>query len=153
MPFTPRRNDALVSALNFMNRIIIIALLLSAPLAVAQKYELMPNSGKVLSRACNLVLDVNFYHPRKIKNRFEAFDLGYCLGMVKGVYEAGSGNYFCPKDGLAIKGLLEITVQFVAQHPDLQEKDPADIIRWAFTDEFPCPNQNHPESDTQGGAQ
>lgn len=134
-----------------MTRIFTVALLLSASLAVAQKQKSEPDTGKTLSRQCSLALDVNFYHPRKIKNKREAYALGFCLGLIKGVYETGSGSGdFCPKDGVAARDIMDLTVRFVAEHPALQEKDPADIIRWALTDEYPCPEKDRSsENDSQ----
>ena len=131
-----------------MIRIIALAFLLSAPLAVAQRRH---DTSDNLSRQCGLTLDVNVYHPRKVKSKFEAYDLGFCLGLVKGVYTTGSGNGdFCPKDNVPLKDILELTVRFVDMHPDLQKKDPADIVRWALTDEFPCPdNDRSNQHDTQ----
>lgn len=69
----------------------------------------------------------------------EAFDLGYCLGLIKGVYENLNGEVdFCPTDGVSIRKATELTVTFVQAHPDLKDKDSADIVRWALTDAFPC---------------
>jgi hypothetical protein len=130
-----------------MNRVLAIVLLLSASFAVAQgQHDISDN----LSRQCGLALDVNVYHPRKIKSKFEAYDLGFCLGMIKGVYTTGSGRDFCPKDGVPVKDTIELTVKFVVAHPDLQKKDSADIVRWALSDEFPCHKQDRSnEADSE----
>jgi hypothetical protein len=45
------------------------------------------STGIGIQRACSTGLDLNYLHPRKVKTHREAFDLGYCLGLIKGVYE------------------------------------------------------------------
>lgn len=106
------------------------------------------DTGTGIQRACSTALDLNYLHPRKVKTQREAFDLGYCLGLIKGVYENLNGEVdFCPTDGVSIRKVTELTVSFVQAHPDLKDKDSADIVRWALTDGFPC----HPgaaKSDT-----
>jgi hypothetical protein len=106
------------------------------------------DTGTGIQRACSTALDLNYLHPRKVKTHREAFDLGYCLGLIKGVYENLNGEVdFCPTDGVSIRKVTELTVSFVQTHPDLKDKDSADIVRWALTDGFPC----HPvdaKSDT-----
>ena len=97
------------------------------------------DTGTGLQRACSTALDLNYLHPRKVKTQREAFDLGYCLGLIKGVYENLNGEVdFCPTDGVSIRKVTELTVSFVQAHPDLKDKDSADIVRWALTDGFPC---------------
>ena len=97
------------------------------------------NTGMGIQRACSTTLDLNFIHPRKAKTQQEAFDLGFCLGLVKGVYEnLNSKVDFCPANGVPIRKVAELTVSFVQDHPDLKDKDSADIVRWALTDAFPC---------------
>ena len=55
------------------------------------------DTGAGIQRACSTALDLNYLHPRKVKTQREAFDLGYCLGLVKGVYENLNGEVdFCP---------------------------------------------------------
>jgi Rap1a immunity proteins len=106
------------------------------------------STGIGVQRACSTALDLNYLHPRKVKTHREAFDLGYCLGLIKGVYENLNGEVdFCPTDGVSIRKVTELTVSFVQTHPELKDKDSADIVRWALTDGFPC----HPadaKSDT-----
>ena len=102
------------------------------------------NRGTGIQRACSTALDMNFIHPRKAKTQQEAFDLGFCLGLVKGVYEnLNSKVDFCPRlasatDGVPLRKTTELVVSFVEAHPDLKDKDSADIVRWALTDAFPC---------------
>lgn len=113
------------------------------------------SDGKAILRECSLALDVNVYHPRKLKKRSEAFDLGYCLGLVEGIYANISGRDFCPPDNVGTPRVLELTVNFVKSHPELQDKDGADIVRWALSDEFPCPDKSHPkegDGDTEASA-
>jgi hypothetical protein len=96
-------------------------------------------TGIGIQRACSTALDLNYIHPRKVKTHREAFDLGFCLGLVKGVYENLNGEVdFCPTAGVSIRKVTELTVSFVQTHPDLKDKDSADIVRWALTDGFPC---------------
>lgn len=106
------------------------------------------DTGTGIQRACSTALDLSYLHPRKVTTQREAFDLGYCLGLIKGVYENLNGEVdFCPTDGVSIRKVTELTVSFVQAHPDLKDKDSADIVRWALTDGFPC----HPvdaKSDT-----
>ncbi len=107
-------------------------------------------TGIGIQRACSTALDPEDYlHPRKVKTHREAFDLGYCLGLVKGVYENLNGEVvFCPTDGVSIRKVTELTVSFVQTHPDLKDKDSADIVRWALTDGFPCHPADVQKSDT-----
>jgi hypothetical protein len=111
------------------------------------------DTGTGIQRACSTALDLNYVHPRKVKTQREAFDLGYCLGLIKGVYENLNGEVdFCPTDGASIRKVTELTVSFVQAHPDLKDKDSADIVRWALTDGFPC----HPadaKSDTHASTE
>jgi len=106
------------------------------------------DTGTGIQRACSTALDLNYLHPRKVKTQREAFDLGYCLGLIKGVYENLNGEVdFCPTDGVSIRKVTELTVSFVQAHPDLKDKDSADIVRWALTDGFPC-HQADAKSDS-----
>jgi hypothetical protein len=102
------------------------------------------NRGTGIQRACSITLDMNVIHPRKAKTQQEAFDLGFCLGLVKGVYEnLNSKVDFCPaNDGVPLRKTAELVVSFVQDHPDLKDKDSADIVRWALTDAFPCHAKN-----------
>ncbi len=101
---------------------------------VGQKQNPDENDGKTLLRACSLTLDVNVYHPRMVKGEREGFDLGFCLGVFKGVYTSSSGQDFCPSSDVPIRDGLELTVKFIKDHPELQEKDAADIVRWTLSD-------------------
>lgn len=106
-------------------------------------------TGIGIQRACSTALDLNYLHPRQVKTHREAFDLGYCLGLVKGVYENLNGEVdFCPTDGVSIRKVTELTVSFVQTHPDLKDKDSADIVRWALTDGFPR-HPTHAKSDSR----
>jgi hypothetical protein len=121
--------------------------LLLTTFSIGQKKDTIGgDNGQTLLRACSLTLDANVYHPRKLKNKFEGFDLGFCLGVFKGVYTSSSGRDFCAEQGIPIREGLKLTVKFIKDHPDLQEKDAADIVRWALSDEFPC--QRKQEGDT-----
>jgi hypothetical protein len=122
---------------------LILVLISSVSAAAKKKPERPVSDGKAILRECSLTLDLNVYHPRKVKNKFEAFDLGYCLGLVQGVYDNTSGEYFCPPDGVKTERVVEVTVKFVKDHPELQGREGADIVRWALSDEFPCPTKNH----------
>src|SRR5271155_4316515 len=69
------------------------------------------DTGTGIQRACSTALDLNYLHPRKVKTHREAFDLGYCLGLVKGVYENLNGEVdFCPPDSVSIRKITELTV-------------------------------------------
>lgn len=97
------------------------------------------DTGIGIQRACSTALDLNYLHPRKVETQQEAFDLGYCLGIIKGVYENLNGEVdFCPTSSASIRHAAELTVSFVKMHPDLKDKDSADIVRWALTDAYPC---------------
>ena len=81
---------------------------------------------------------MNAYHPRKVQGEREAFDLGFCLGLYKAAFTSGSGRDFCPAREVSLREGLELTVKFVADHPDLEKKDAADIVRWTLSEKFPC---------------
>ena len=138
---------------NTMKRFTILLLFVSLATLTAFGRKPAPadpsdSTGIGVQRACSTALDLNYLHPRKVKTHREAFDLGYCLGLIKGVYENLNGEVdFCPTDGVSIRKVTELTVSFVQTHPDLKDRDSADIVRWALTDGFPC----HPadaKSDT-----
>jgi len=123
---------------------VVVAVALLATFVVAQKGTRSTSDGTAVLRACSLTLDLNVYHPRNVKDKFEGFDLGYCLGLVQGVYANASGTEFCPGERkVETKEVLELVVKFVKVHPELKEKDGADIVRWALSDEFPC-RKNQP---------
>lgn len=133
-------------------RKILAALLVLAfivPNAFGEKQKVTTDGAGVL-RTCGFALDVSTNHPRRIKHRREAFDYGYCLGLVQGTYANASGDYFCPPDGVKTAHVFELAVNFVKAHPELERKDGADIVRWALSDEYPCPDKDRSEeSDTQ----
>jgi hypothetical protein len=124
--------------------------LLVVPSAFGQKKKVpRPTAdGTIVLRECSLTLELNTYHPRNVKNTDEAFDIGNCLGLVQGVYANASGNYFCPPDGVGIAHVLDLVVRFVKEHPELEQKDGADIVRWALSDEYPCTDKDSRESDS-----
>jgi Rap1a immunity proteins len=106
------------------------------------------DTGAGVQRACSTALEVNYLHPRKTKTHRESFDLGYCLGLIKGVYENLNGEVdFCPADNVSLRQITEVTLDFVKAHPELKDRDSADIVRWALTDGFPCHSTNA-KSDT-----
>jgi len=135
--------------------VLVVLALLTVPQIVAQKEspKISTSDGKALLRECSLTLDVNVYHPREVKNKFEAFDLGYCLGLVQGVYANTSGTTFCSTRDIQVREVLELTVKFLKAHPELQGKDSADIVRWALSDEFPCLEKGRSKDDPQTEAQ
>jgi hypothetical protein len=59
----------------------------AATAALGQKSPPDFQTGAGIQKACSTALDLNVYHPRKVKRHREAFELGLCLGLVKGVYE------------------------------------------------------------------
>jgi hypothetical protein len=135
-----------------MSRIaVLFVVLLVVPNVFAkEKIERGTTDGTAVLRECGLTLDLNVYHPRRVKNKQESFSIGYCTGLVQGVYANASGNYFCPPDGVNPIHVLELVVSFVKSHPDLEQKDGADIVRWALSDEYPCPDKGRSaDSDTQ----
>jgi len=134
-----------------MKRIAVLFMaLLVVPNALAEKQKDKPGSdGTAVLKECGLTLDLNVYHPRRVKNKQEAFGVGYCTGLVQGVYANTSGSDFCPPDGVKIQHVLELVVGFVKAHPDLEQKDAADIVRWALSDEYPCPAKSVEGNDTQ----
>jgi hypothetical protein len=70
--------------------------------------------------------------------------------MIKGVYENLNGDVdFCPTDHASVRKVVELTIGFVQAHPELKDKDSADIVRWALTDGFPC-RQEGVKSSTDG---
>jgi Rap1a immunity proteins len=135
-------------------RILLMFVLFSASLASARintAAEAQEDThGTGLLRACSLVLDVNVYHPRKIKHKLEAYDMGFCLGMIQGVYANVSGSYFCPTDGGHIEDVLKYLVKFIKHHPELEDKDSADIVRWSLSEEYPCSSGSESGGDQSG---
>jgi len=79
-----------------MTAVVAALALLVVPVGAQKRPPRSTSDGKAVLRACSLTLDLNVYHPRQVKNKFEAFDLGYCLGLVEGVYANASGTEFCP---------------------------------------------------------
>jgi len=106
--------------------------------AFGQTQEKEQDDARSLARACSLTLDVNVYHPRKVNGEHEAFDLGFCLGLYKATFTSGSGRDFCTPDNFSIREGLENVVTFIRSHPELQERDSVDIIRYALSERYPC---------------
>jgi len=130
----------------------LLALAFIVPNAFAEKPKAARSmgDGAAVLRTCGFALDVFVNHPRRIKHRLEAFDYGYCIGIVQGTYANASGHYFCPPDGVRFPHVLDLVVSFVKAHPELEQKDAADIVRWALSDEYPCPDKDRSgDSDTQ----
>jgi Rap1a immunity proteins len=119
-----------------------LALLMPNAFGAKQKPQQSIADGTAVLRTCSFALDVSVTRPRRIKHRRDAFDYGYCMGLVQGTYANASGNYFCPPDGVKTPRVLELVVNFVRAHPDLEQKDGADIVRWALADEYPCPDKD-----------
>jgi hypothetical protein len=119
--------------------------------AFGEKQKDQPRTdGTAVLKECGLTLDLMVYNPRRIKSKQEAYGVGYCTGLVQGVYANASGSSFCPPDGVKIPHVLELVVSFVKAHPDLERKDAADIVRWALSDEYPCADKDGGgEGDTQ----
>lgn len=128
---------------------LLVLALLIVPGAFGEKQKVTTDGTGVL-RECGITLDLTIYHPHRVKNKHEAFGIGYCTGLVQGVYANASGSSFCPPDGVRMQHVLELVVNFVKAHPDLEQKDGADIVRWALSDEYPCPDKDRSEeSNTQ----
>lgn len=94
--------------------------------------------GKEIGEDCELMLDTTVYHPRKLKTRREAYRIGYCMGITQAAYANASGSAFCPPDGVPYRHVFDLVVRFTKEHQDLLEKDAADVVRWALSDEYPC---------------
>jgi Rap1a immunity proteins len=58
---------------------------------------------------------------------------------------------FCPGDP-SVRQIVENVVSFVNMHPELKEKDSADVVRWSLSDAFPCDDKDL-ESDTEATRQ
>ena len=91
-------------AVKLLTTALLLVLTLAPVNAAAKKAERPVSDGKAILRECSLTLDLNVYHPRKVKDKFKAFDLGYCLGLVEGVFDNTSGEYFCPADHVKTEG-------------------------------------------------
>lgn len=86
-----------------MRRIaILLVVLLVVPNAFAKEktHQKITTDGTAVLRECGLTLEINVYHPRRVKNKQEAFGVGYCTGLLQGVYANASGSSFCPPDGV-----------------------------------------------------
>jgi len=107
--------------------------------------------GTAIGRDCQLALNLLVYHPRKVRNKREAAEYAYCLGIVQATYINNSGTDFCPPDGVDMNYFFELVVRFTKQHPDLLDRDAAEVTRWALTDAYPCQKQPEgPEADANG---
>jgi hypothetical protein len=102
--------------------VLFVVVLLVVPNVFAKEkiHQRSTTDGTAVLRECSLVLELNVYHPRKVKNMDEAFDLGNCLGLVQGVYANASGSSFCPPDGVKTPHVLDLVVRFVKEHPELE---------------------------------
>lgn len=136
---------------NVLAALLVLALLVPNALGEKQKAAQSNGDGAAVLRTCSFALYVAENHPRRIKHKRDAFDYGYCMGLVQGTYaNASAGNLFCPPDGVRLRRIFELVVSFVKAHPDLEQKDGADIVRWALSDEYPCPDKDRStDSDTQ----
>ncbi len=131
--------------------LLVVAFIVPNAFGEKQKAAKSQGDGAAVLRTCSVVLDFSTNHPRRIMHKRDAFDYGYCMGLVQGTYaNASAGHLVCPPDGVGFPHVLDLVVTFVKSHPDLEQKDGADIVRWALSDEYPCPDKDRSaDSDTQ----
>lgn len=99
--------------------------------------------GKLLQKYCSAVPEfqqnpVNFNRGR---------DLGYCLGLLKGIremnhfYELKSPKqaYFCLNGtSLTNQRAAQLVLDYLQQHPEHLERNDSVVVIQAFRSAFPC---------------
>jgi hypothetical protein len=106
---------------------LVLAALFTLPSTAKDKVDRTQRNGTAISPECTIVLALNERVSHRLLNKGEAYDCGYCFGMVTGIYQNISGSEFCPGDNVPMPHVLELVVRFVKNHPELSQKDDADI--------------------------
>jgi len=70
-------------------------------------------------------------------NKTNAFDSGYCLGMVEGVVSFADDGCF-PADVTFAQG-ERVVVKYLTDHPNQLHWGAPVLVRLALVDAFPCP--------------
>ena len=75
------------------------------------------------------------------------FDLGVCVGYVRGAYDAfsvaqgapGTAKSFCPEQGIPARKLEEIATQYMSEHSAESQSNAISTLKVTFAQAFPCP--------------
>jgi len=59
-------------------------------------------------------------------------------GYVVGVFDSGNGRLWCADDQVSVRQVIDITFNYLDQHPESRRFEAASIVREALSDAFPC---------------
>jgi hypothetical protein len=113
---------------------LIVLLLLSFKIAIAQ-------DGYALFSSCQ---NVKYLQEQVIDTHTSAFEAGYCIGIIYGVYatltKINSQRKIClPVLGLSNQEKIEIVTNHLKLNNEHLKKEDILLIMDAFKTSFPCP--------------
>lgn len=113
--------------------LIFLFLCLSSSLAVEQSTENI-RDGNHLLRRCQASIAVT--DRGSWKDEHEAFDAGFCHGLIEGVtYYASS---VCLTDGVTGNQMARVVIKFLEDNPENLNADESMLVKAALTKAFPC---------------
>jgi hypothetical protein len=59
-------------------------------------------------------------------------------GYVVGVFDSGNGRLWCAGDQVSVRQIIDITFDYLDQHPESGRFEAASIVREALSDAYPC---------------
>ncbi len=113
--------------------LIFLFICFASSLAVAQSAENI-RDGNHLLRRCQASIAVT--DRGSWEDEHEAFDAGFCHGLIEGVLYASSS--VCLPDGVTGDQTVRVVIKFLQDHPETLNKDETTLVKAAFTKAFPC---------------
>lgn len=98
--------------------------------------------GHQLYAGCQLAV-AQTAQPDKRMNHTEAYDLGYCYGIVQGVSESLKKNeFFCLPEGITFASLAEVVVDYLETYPEQRAHKATAAAYHAILTRYPCPRMH-----------
>ena len=116
--------------------LLVLTVLLFLVCPVAQENQPSYTDGNSLLPTCKAAID-SADNPTW-RNSHEAFNAGYCIGLVKGV--SFSSPHVCPAKGVKFLQEARVVVKYLEDNPQILNLDETVLTETALSKAFPCPN-------------
>lgn len=112
--------------------LILMAILITFPAQARQ-------DGHQLYEGCKLAVEQTS-EPEKRMNHPQAYDLGYCYGIVQGVSESlKDKEFFCLPEGINFAALATVVTDYLEAYPDQRNLKATAAAYHAMLTRYPCP--------------
>lgn len=119
--------------MKYASLLTVLLLFLSSP--VAQESQSSVTDGNTLLPMCKEAVETA--DSPTWRSTHEAFNHGYCLGLVEGV--SFSSPQVCPGKGVKFMQEVRVVVKYLEDNPQTLNLNEALLTERALSKAFPCP--------------